>query len=348
MSGERARRGSAPLRAWIAAAAVAGCATPSQPATHDAGPRISPAASGDVPGLSPFWAARRTTKEPTAREALGRLAFFDERLSTPPGTSCAGCHDPARAFSGNHGSTVGVAQGSRPGHFARRNTPSILYLEVQSRPSAGARGRRRRAPSPLRRPRMERARRFDRRVCAVAAARPRRDEQPGRRRRRCTRSGKPYADDFAAEFPGAAPGADRRLPSPRSRRRCRPSSRATRMAPFTSKYDDWRRGVAELRALEGPGTARVREPGQGRLRRVPPPPRTRRAGPISPSSRTTATTRSPSRATARSPRTRTRAATTWASASGRAPPCRRPSRYGAARSVRRRFGTSRRASWIHA
>ncbi|MGH7439334.1 MAG: cytochrome-c peroxidase [Polyangiaceae bacterium] len=62
------------------------------------------------------------------RESLGHDIFFDTSLSTPPGTSCASCHDPRRAFAGNNGSTVGVAAGSRAGHFARRNTPSVLYM----------------------------------------------------------------------------------------------------------------------------------------------------------------------------------------------------------------------------
>lgn len=60
--------------------------------------------------------------------ALGKEIFADERLSEPPGTSCASCHDPARAFSGGHGSHLGVPLGSRPGHFARRSTPSVLYM----------------------------------------------------------------------------------------------------------------------------------------------------------------------------------------------------------------------------
>jgi cytochrome c peroxidase len=60
--------------------------------------------------------------------ALGKKIFFDERLSEPPGTSCASCHDPARAFSGRHGSEIGVPLGSRPAHFARRSTPSVLYM----------------------------------------------------------------------------------------------------------------------------------------------------------------------------------------------------------------------------
>jgi cytochrome c peroxidase len=54
--------------------------------------------------------------------------FFEPRLSDPPGTSCSSCHDPSRGFAGNNGSKKGVPRGSREGHFARRNTPSVLYL----------------------------------------------------------------------------------------------------------------------------------------------------------------------------------------------------------------------------
>jgi len=97
-------------------------------------------AAAKIPNLprSPVIPARRTNVLPApAREgppdnpilvALGKKIFLDERLSEPPGTSCASCHDPARAFSGGHGSRIGVPSGSRPGHFARRSTPSVLYL----------------------------------------------------------------------------------------------------------------------------------------------------------------------------------------------------------------------------
>ena len=63
-----------------------------------------------------------------AMRTLGRAIFFDRALSEPRGTSCASCHDPARAFSGLNGSTNGLPRGSRPGHFARRTSPSLLYL----------------------------------------------------------------------------------------------------------------------------------------------------------------------------------------------------------------------------
>jgi cytochrome c peroxidase len=62
--------------------------------------------------------------------AIGKRAFFDPRLSEPPGTSCASCHDPSHGYAGDHGSGIGVALGSRPGHFAKRSTPSVLYLRL--------------------------------------------------------------------------------------------------------------------------------------------------------------------------------------------------------------------------
>ncbi|HEY2406926.1 MAG TPA: cytochrome c peroxidase [Polyangiaceae bacterium] len=97
-------------------------------------------AAAKIPKLprSPVILARRTNVLPAPpREgppdnpllvALGKKIFFDERLSEPSGTSCASCHDPTRAFAGGHGSSLGVPLGSRPGHFARRSTPSVLYL----------------------------------------------------------------------------------------------------------------------------------------------------------------------------------------------------------------------------
>ncbi|HEY2901046.1 MAG TPA: cytochrome c peroxidase [Polyangia bacterium] len=65
--------------------------------------------------------------------ALGRRLFFEKALSEPAGTSCASCHDPRHGFAGVNGSKNGVARGSRPGHFARRSTPSVLYLKFVPR-----------------------------------------------------------------------------------------------------------------------------------------------------------------------------------------------------------------------
>ena len=56
------------------------------------------------------------------------------RLSEPPGTSCASCHDPARAFTGDNGSGLPVPRGSRAGMLGTRNTPTAMYLATSPGP----------------------------------------------------------------------------------------------------------------------------------------------------------------------------------------------------------------------
>jgi cytochrome c peroxidase len=89
----------------------------------------APAQNKPAPGL----AVDFDTKNLTPRERLGLSLFFDTRLSEPAGLSCASCHDPARAFSGNNGSTLGVALGSRPATFGTRDTPTAMYLAAAPR-----------------------------------------------------------------------------------------------------------------------------------------------------------------------------------------------------------------------
>jgi cytochrome c peroxidase len=72
-------------------------------------------------------------KSLSPRERLGLKLFFDARLSEPAGLSCASCHDPARAFTGNNGTNNGVALGSRPGTFGTRDTPTAMYLATAPR-----------------------------------------------------------------------------------------------------------------------------------------------------------------------------------------------------------------------
>ena len=104
---------------------------------HFARPSASNAAS--APAATPTRsqpasaASANATPNEAARRALGKRIFFDKNLSEPYGTSCASCHEPARGFAGNHGSTIGVALGSRAGHFAARNTPSVMYLKYARR-----------------------------------------------------------------------------------------------------------------------------------------------------------------------------------------------------------------------
>ncbi|WP_179257720.1 cytochrome-c peroxidase [Burkholderia sp. AU6039] len=81
-------------------------------------------------------ATARFAPDPTL-VALGRRIFFDPRLSEPRGMSCAGCHDPGRAFAPTLSAASlagpGVPEGSRPGRFSQRNAPSLLYVRYVPR-----------------------------------------------------------------------------------------------------------------------------------------------------------------------------------------------------------------------
>lgn len=65
------------------------------------------------------------TVVPTDKAQLGKALFFDKNLSNPIGQSCASCHDPGVAFSDpKHGIS---AEGAVAGLFSNRNCPSITY-----------------------------------------------------------------------------------------------------------------------------------------------------------------------------------------------------------------------------
>lgn len=59
-------------------------------------------------------------------QELGKAIFFDANLSTPPGVSCATCHDPAVAFADPRPG-AGTSQGSVPTRFGFRNSPTVAY-----------------------------------------------------------------------------------------------------------------------------------------------------------------------------------------------------------------------------
>ena len=64
-----------------------------------------------------------------ALERLGKRLFEDPSLSEPAGLSCASCHDAKAAFTGSNGSPVpAVARGSRDGQLGTRNTPTLGYV----------------------------------------------------------------------------------------------------------------------------------------------------------------------------------------------------------------------------
>ena len=86
---------------------------------------VSARANQTQPGLSPFTTNPANLSD---LERLGKDIFEDASLSEPPGVACISCHKPETAFQSNNNSPIrAVAQGSRHGHFGKRNVPTIAY-----------------------------------------------------------------------------------------------------------------------------------------------------------------------------------------------------------------------------
>ena len=75
-------------------------------------------------GCKPFNGQEADTLSP--KEQLGKLLFFDERLSEPPGQSCSTCHDPQVAFA-DPLTSLPVSKGARHGIYGSRNDMTISY-----------------------------------------------------------------------------------------------------------------------------------------------------------------------------------------------------------------------------
>lgn len=58
---------------------------------------------------------------------LGRMLFFDTRLSADGTQSCASCHDPARAFTDGRAVPVGIT-----GEVGRRNAMTLINVAYES------------------------------------------------------------------------------------------------------------------------------------------------------------------------------------------------------------------------
>lgn len=226
---------------------------------------IASAASAPSPSLSaPAAPSRvRVTHGLAALEAkaeLGRKIFFDETLSDPPGTSCASCHDPAHGYAGNNGSKAGTARGSRPGHFARRNTPSVLYLKYVPRFAF-------RWEEDVNLPDAAGGFFWDGRADAIAALvqqplfNP--DEMNARDAAQVAAKldAGAYASEFRLAFGTAADDANAAVTALGAAVEAFLESDA--MAPFTSKYDDFVRGHALLTPLETKGLALFKDRAKG-------------------------------------------------------------------------------------
>lgn len=85
-------------------------------------------------GAALWWAPTALLAQPahsgamSPQAAVGRQLFFDPLLSSPPGTSCAHCHNPQQGWGGNNGARDGAAVGSAPGARGARNSPTVGYV----------------------------------------------------------------------------------------------------------------------------------------------------------------------------------------------------------------------------
>jgi cytochrome c peroxidase len=62
----------------------------------------------------------------SAKEKLGKLLFFETALSTPAGLACVDCHDPSVAFA-DPLKELPVSKGSREGLYGNRNDMPVSY-----------------------------------------------------------------------------------------------------------------------------------------------------------------------------------------------------------------------------
>jgi len=61
-----------------------------------------------------------------AKVRLGEKIFFDLSLSEPAGQACASCHLPSAGFA-DPDAEIPVSRGVDPAHFGNRNTPTLAY-----------------------------------------------------------------------------------------------------------------------------------------------------------------------------------------------------------------------------
>jgi cytochrome c peroxidase len=215
----------------------------------------SPSAAAPLPSSVPL-----DPPPPQPRVELGRKIFFDTGLSDPPGTSCASCHDPAHGYAGTSGSSIGVARGSRPDRFARRNTPSVLYLRFVRRfhfrweedadfPEASGGffwdGRSDSIVTLVQQPLLNPNEMGNRNLGAVARHLEASD----------------YAGDLRRQFDGVFDSADS---AALALGECVEAFLTSReMSPFSSKYDEFVRGHAELTPLEARGLSLFKDHAKG-------------------------------------------------------------------------------------
>jgi cytochrome c peroxidase len=217
---------------------------------------------GDTPQYAAIVPAARALAQPAPeRIALGRQLFSDVRLSQPRGTSCASCHDPARAFTAFNGGRDGVAGGSIRGRLGTRNPPSLTYARYLP-PLYFYQDDDAQVPAPFGGLMLDG--RADSLAVQVREPLLSRHEMnlgtPRAAARRLRDSG--YAQAFEAQFGAGV------LDDPERALRAFGSSleaflQSDELSPFDSRFDASLRGEQTLTPLERKGLAIFRNPDQG-------------------------------------------------------------------------------------
>jgi cytochrome c peroxidase len=198
-------------------------------------------------------------------ERLGKAIFEDTRLSEPPGQACASCHVARAGFSGNNGSRIpAVALGSRPEMFGNRNVPTAMYAQF-SPPFAfvaevGDDGKTELTPTG--------GQFWDGRATSLdeQAKGPflnvREMNNPNRETVVAKMRDGSYASLFRKVF-GDGALDDASGAYDRAAEAIAAFERTPRFAPFSSKFDDFLRGEAELDPRERRGFALFVDPEKG-------------------------------------------------------------------------------------
>jgi len=76
-----------------------------------------------------IFTAEGLTKKPELlpKQQLGKKLFFDEKLSRPPGQSCAACHAPQAGYNGIGNAKIIIYEGAVDQCYGNRNAPSAAY-----------------------------------------------------------------------------------------------------------------------------------------------------------------------------------------------------------------------------
>jgi cytochrome c peroxidase len=233
------------IRSWREAGVAAACCTLLASGCGGGEPSTQAVAS-DETGLSRL-------------ELIGKRIFFDTSLSDPPGQSCASCHDPLSAFSGNFGSTVGVPFAANGSTLGLRNTPTAMYAGFTPEFSVVTEGMRRVAKG---------GQFLDGRAASLeeqarapffaAGEMNLANEGELAARLAIAPYGPLLAEEFGSDLFGDAPRAVQS-----ATRAIAAFERTARFAPFSSKFDNALGGAAVLSDLEKEGLRLFDDPLKG-------------------------------------------------------------------------------------